>query len=121
MREELSFCRICLGHCGMVLTVDEADRLIDIRADRDDPQTLGFACFKGLQAAEAHNSKDRITRPLKRGPDGTFSAIPLEQALDEIAAKMGIILRESGPEALAGYKGGGAFFTASAVHALSEF
>src|SRR6185437_3877947 len=32
--EKLSFCRICMGHCAMVLTVDEDDQLVDIRADR---------------------------------------------------------------------------------------
>lgn len=121
MREALSFCRICLGHCGVVLTLDDNDRLTDIRADRDDPQTLGFACFKGLQAVETHNSDKRILKPLKRQPDGSFLPIALDQALDEIAAKLKTALDEGGPEAIAGFKGGGGFFTASAVHALSDF
>src|SRR5262249_40433680 len=114
-REAISFCRICMGHCGVVLTLDDSDHLVGIRADREDPHTLGYACFKGLQAVEAHNSPERITRPLKRMADGSFAPISLEQALDEIAAKIRTILDEDGPEAIAGYKGGGAYFTASAV------
>lgn len=120
-REVHSFCRICMGTCGMVLTLDDAGRLKSIRGDRDDPQTLGFACFKGLRAVEAHNSPDRILHPLKRLPDGSRIEIPLEQALDEIAGKLGAIRDESGAEALAGYKGGGAFFTASASVMLNDF
>ena len=114
-RETLSFCRICMGHCGMVVSVDENNRLAGIRADREDLQTLGYACFKGLQSVEAHNSPQRLLHPLKRMPDGSFQKIGLEQALDEIAAKLGRIVARDGGEAVGGYKGGGAFFTASAV------
>lgn len=119
--EKLSFCRICMGHCGMVLTVDDDEQLVDIRADRDDGQTLGFACFKGLQAVELHNGSARLLHPLKRQPDGSFAQIPLEQALDEIAAKLREIIDEDGPEAVAGYRGGGAFFNASACTLLQDF
>jgi anaerobic selenocysteine-containing dehydrogenase len=120
-RDKLSFCRTCMGHCGVVVTVDDDDQMVGIRADRDDPQTLGFACFKGLQAVEAHNGPARLLHPLKRQPDGSFARIPLEQALDEIAAKMRAILDQDGPDAIAGYRGGGAFFNASASTLLADF
>jgi anaerobic selenocysteine-containing dehydrogenase len=117
-----SFCRICMGHCGMVVTVDdETERLVAIRADREDSQTLGFACFKGLQAVEAHQAPDRILHPLKRQADGSFQRIGLEQALDEIAAKMADIRARHGGEAFAGYKGGGGYFTGSAVLMLRDW
>ena len=119
--EKLSFCRICMGHCGVVLTVDEDQQLVGIRADRDDEQTLGFACFKGLQAVELHNGPARLLHPLKRQPDGSFARIPLEQALDEIAAKLREIIDRDGAEAIAGYRGGGAFFNASASTLLADF
>lgn len=119
--EHHSFCRICMGTCGMVLTTGEDGRLSSIRADREDPQTLGFACFKGLRAVEAHNSPNRILRPLKKLPDGSRIEIPLETALDEIAERLSAIRAQSGDHALAGYKGGGAFFTASAAIMLNEF
>ena len=110
-----------MGHCGVVLTVDDDAQLVGIRADRDDEQTLGFACFKGLQAVELHNGPARLLHPLKRQPDGSFARIPLEQALDEIAAKLRGIIDEDGAEAIAGYRGGGAFFNASASTLLADF
>ncbi|MEZ4334331.1 MAG: molybdopterin-dependent oxidoreductase [Myxococcota bacterium] len=119
--ERLSFCRLCMGHCGVVATVDAAGRLLRIRGDHADPQTLGYACFKGMNAPEAHASPDRILAPRKRMPDGRFERIPLEQALDEIAGKLRRILDEDGPEAVAGYKGGGAFFTSSSLMMLNAF
>ena len=119
--EKLSFCRICMGHCGVVLTVDDDEQLVGIRADRDDEQTLGFACFKGLQAVELHNGPARLLHPLKRQPDGSFARVGLEQALDEIAATLRTIIDEDGPEAISGYRGGGAFFNASASTLLQDF
>ena len=120
-KEKLSFCRICMGACGMIVTVDENDRMIDIRADRDDPQTLGFACFKGLRAVEAQNSANRVLRPMKRMADGSLAPIALETAFDEIAERLGAIRTKHGGEAIAGYKGGGGFFTSSAVVLLNSF
>ncbi|MAY34813.1 MAG: nitrate reductase [Spongiibacteraceae bacterium] len=118
---KLSFCRMCLGHCGMVATIDDDGRLAELQGDHDDGQTLGFACFKGLKSPEAHNSPKRILHPLKRQPDGSFKRISLDQALTEIQHKLSVLLSEKGPESIAGYKGGGAFFTASSSMMLNSF
>jgi anaerobic selenocysteine-containing dehydrogenase len=119
--EALSFCRLCMGHCGVVVTLDEEGHVEGVRGDHEDAQTLGYACFKGMAAAEAHNSPERILKPLKRMPDGSFAPIPLQQALDEIAQRLDAIRGTHGVEAIAGYKGGGAFFTASSSKMLNEF
>lgn len=120
MKQALSFCRMCMGHCGVVVSVDDKGRLQSIRGDQDDPQTLGFACYKGMKATESHNSPDRILHPLKRQPDGSFAQIELEQALDEIAQRIGALCASDGPDSVAGYKGGGGFFTSSSVKLLAS-
>ncbi len=120
-RKAQSFCRLCMGHCGVRVAVDADDRVVSIDADRDDPFTLGYACFKGLQSGAAHNSPDRILRPLKRQPDGSFEPISIEQALDEIAARLQPVLKHHGPAAIGGYKGGGAFFTSSSLMMLNDW
>ena len=104
-REVKSFCRICAGGCGTVVTVDESDRIVKIRGDMDHPLTQGYACVKGLNVHEAHYGPSRITHPLKRQPDGSFARIGLVQALDEIAAKMDALRKEHGPETIAVYTG----------------
>ena len=121
VREALSFCRQCMGMCGTVVRLDEASRVIGVRGDPADPSTLGYACFKGLNATEAHNSPQRFLRPMKRMADGELAPIPLEQALDEIAQRIGELVDEEGPGAIAGYRGGGAFFTSSSVMMLPAF
>ena len=110
-----------MGSCGVVVSVDEKDRIVAIRGDHDDSQTLGYACFKGMRGGDAHNSPDRILRPLKRLEDGSFQPIALEQALDEISSKIADIRDAYGADALAGYKGGGGYFTGSASMLLSHW
>lgn len=113
VEERKSFCRLCTTHCGMIVSVDAHEQIVAIRPDRDDSLTRGFACFKGLQAPEAHQAANRVLYPLKRMPDGIFQRIGLEQALDEIAAKLRGILDRDGPEALGGYRGTGSGMNAA--------
>jgi anaerobic selenocysteine-containing dehydrogenase len=104
-REARSFCRICSGFCGMVLSIDEAGRIVGARGDKAHPLTRGYACLKGLQAPAAHNGPQRLRRPLKRLADGRFVPIPMAEALDEIADRLGRLLDEHGPDALAAFRG----------------
>lgn len=120
-RQAKAFCRICLGHCGMQLTIDEDDRIVDIRGDRDHPLTRGYACFKGLQAEEAHHGAARLLHPLKRNADGGFNRISSEQALDEIAAKIGALMAAHGPNAIGVYFGNGSIFNSTAVTMQAHF
>jgi anaerobic selenocysteine-containing dehydrogenase len=90
----------------MVLKVDdETNRIVEIRGDKDNPMSRGYVCFKGLQAEEAHHGPSRLTRPLKRQPDGSFVEIPSEQALDEIGEKLRGVIDRHGPEGVAGFIG----------------
>lgn len=119
--EQKSFCRICTGHCGVFATTDDEGRLTAIRGDKNDPQTLGFICSKGTDAVDSHNSPQRILRPLKRRPDGTFEAISKEQALTEIAAKLSQLIDQNGPNAIAAYRGSGGFFASASMQILNAW
>ncbi len=121
LREVKSFCRICTGLCGTIVTLDEQDRIVATRGDRDDPQTMGFICSKGMNAPDFHNSPDRLLRPLKRMEDGSFSEIPLAQALEEIGDKLAGILDRDGPDAVASFRGSGGFFYAVTLNLLTDW
>ncbi|HBO3353833.1 TPA: molybdopterin-dependent oxidoreductase [Pseudomonas aeruginosa] len=121
LRTEKAFCRICLGHCGMQLTIDENDRIVDIRGDKGNPITRGYACFKGLQAEEAHHGPTRLLHPLKRNAEGNFERISSEQALDEIAARLDTLIRQYGPDAIGVYFGNGSIFNSTAVTMQAHF
>lgn len=99
-------CRVCFGACGTILTLDENDRIAEIAPDRENPLTRGYACFKGLQT-DLYSRPDRLLHPLKRLADGSYEQISADQALDEIAEKLGELLSCDGPTAIAGYYGTG--------------
>ncbi|MEO7690786.1 MAG: molybdopterin-dependent oxidoreductase [Sphingomonas sp.] len=113
--EYTSFCRICTGGCGTRITVDEQGHITRIVGDDRNELSSGYACFKGLQSAAAHRDPQRITRPLKRQADGSFNEIPLEQALDEIAARIGDLIGEAGPNSVALFAGNGSMMNQTAV------
>jgi anaerobic selenocysteine-containing dehydrogenase len=118
MREARTFCRICTGHCGLLLSIDDAGKPVSVRGDRGDPHSIGYICSKGVTSVQAHTDASRLLHPLKRNPDGSFAPIPLDDALDEIAAKIAKIADQYGPDAIAGYRGTGGFFTTAGLGML---
>lgn len=42
MRVQKSFCRLCLGLCGMDVTIGDDGRVLSVRGDHDNPLTKGY-------------------------------------------------------------------------------
>ena len=105
MQERTASCRICAGQCGLRFTLDEDEKIIQIRGDKRNPVTRGYACIKGLTLHEAHYSPERVLHPLRRTKDGSFVRVPMAEALDEIAERMSAIIASHGPDAVAGFRG----------------
>jgi len=114
MRQERSYCRLCFGFCGVVITIDDHQRVADIKGDHDNPATQGYACIKGLEAHHGMYSESRILRPRKRVQDG-YIEIGIEQALDEIAEQMRAIIDDTGPQTLGFFRGTGTFGSNAAI------
>ena len=98
-----TFCTLCPQHCGMLIQVENG-RPVRFDGDRHNPVAKGKLCIKGTACIELHEHPDRLDFPLKRvGPRGSdrWEQIDWEQALDEIAEKLGDIRDREGPEALA--------------------
>ncbi len=105
---KVSFCRICSGGCGTVVSVDEDGRIATIRGDKDNELSSGYACFKGIHAGASHNAPDRILMPLARDVQGNRKELSMDAALDEITAKLGDLIARYGPECVAVFCGNGA-------------
>lgn len=98
-----SVCRGCHGGCAVRLAV-EGGRLVRARPLPGSPMSLGRMCVKGLAAVETVYHPDRLSRPLKRVGErgsGAFSPISWDQALGEIAERLGRVRETHGPEAVA--------------------
>ncbi|CAN5340784.1 molybdopterin-dependent oxidoreductase [soil metagenome] len=120
VREARSFCRMCIAACGVVLTIDQG-RIAAIRGDREHPISKGYACFKGLQAVDAHHGASRQLHTLGRAADGAMQRVDTEAALDDIAARLAAIVNRDGPDAVALFRGTAAFHTSTAFRMHGEF
>lgn len=83
--------------------------------------TAGFACNKGLLGADIHNDPARVDRPQRLRDDGTRTDVTWDDALDDIAARLGAIVEEHGPSAVAMYLGNPTAFNATAGPAAGLF
>ncbi len=98
-------CVLCAQNCGLEVLV-ENNRMIQVKPDKSNPRSQGYACRKGLSVVYHQYPEGRLTGPLKRVGDA-FEPIAWQQAIDEIAAKMRDLVDRHGPRCLA-YMGGSA-------------
>jgi anaerobic selenocysteine-containing dehydrogenase len=101
-----SFCRICTNLCSIKVEIADG-AVVKISGNSDNPMYRGFSCIKGRSQPAYLTSPDRLLHSLKRTPYDRYEPIPVEKAMDEIAAKLRRILDEYGPRAIASYAGSG--------------
>ena len=91
----------CPDTCGMLVTVENGVA-VKIQGDPTMPFTDGTLCTKVAHYLERTYAPDRLLHPMKRvGPKGSaqFERITWDQALDEIAARLGALAAED-PETI---------------------
>jgi anaerobic selenocysteine-containing dehydrogenase len=99
-----SICRFCHANCGILVDVD-GGRPVRVRGDPENPAYRGFTCAKGRRLPEQHAHAERLLRARRRGPRGGFDEVSSEVAMDEIAERIGALVREHGPRCVALYVG----------------
>ena len=113
--------RDCPDACSIVALVDQ-DRIVGLRGDPDHPVTKGFLCYRTSKYLSSHQyASERLLRPRAKAawleaqgvavtaaPDGHgFVEVDWEVVLDLIAHQLLTIREQSGPAAIAHYRGGG--------------
>jgi anaerobic selenocysteine-containing dehydrogenase len=99
-----SFCRFCHASCPIKVTVEDG-RPVSVMGAKDNPVYHGYTCAKGRALPEQHLNPSRLLRTVKRDEEGDHHEIPVEQAMDEIAAQLQQIVAEHGPRSVALYTG----------------
>ncbi|MDF2823130.1 MAG: Formate dehydrogenase, partial [Mycobacterium sp.] len=107
--QRVTYCRICEPMCGLIATVADG-RLVSLRPDGDHPLSRGRACPKGIAFTDVQNDPDRVLDPLRRRSDGTFEKVSWDEALSDIAARLGAIITAHGGAGVGQYFGNPAAF-----------
>lgn len=110
--ERVTYCRICEPLCGLVATVCDGE-LVELRPDRDNPLSKGFACPKGIAMTEVQNDPDRVIHPLRKRADGSFERVSWTEALDDIGARLKNVIERHGGESVGWYVGNPSAFSYS--------
>ena len=97
-------CVLCSNNCGLEV-ITEGSKIVQVRADKENPRSQGYLCRKGANIAYFQNNPERLKFPLKRVV-GRLERVSWGEALDEVAAKLKEIVVTHGPRSVA-YMGGG--------------
>jgi anaerobic selenocysteine-containing dehydrogenase len=96
----------CPDTCATLVTVQDG-RAVRIAGDPDHPFTAGFLCAKVNRYLERTYNPDRLLQPLRRTGakgSGAFTPISWDEALEEVAERLGAIRDSSdGPQAILPY------------------
>lgn len=100
-----TFCRICEAACGLIAEVDADRGPHRLRPDRQHPVSGGFVCAKGTRFLDVARHPDRLLRPMRRQPDGSYETLSWPEAMRRIATRLRPIIERYGPHAVGLYFG----------------
>ena len=90
-------CPYCAFQCGM--SMNRAERGVEVRADPDFPVNRGQMCIKGFNSAALLEHPGRVTSPLVRGRDGALHETSWNEALSLVAERLRSIRARHGADA----------------------
>ena len=94
----------CPDTCALLITVEDGVAT-EVKGDPDHPTTAGVLCTKVSRYTERTYHADRLLYPMRRvgkKGEGKFERISWDQAIDEIAARLGEIAARD-PQAILPY------------------
>ncbi|MFK7897403.1 MAG: molybdopterin-dependent oxidoreductase [Myxococcota bacterium] len=102
-------CILCECNCGLEVQLggESGREITKVRGDKAHPSSEGYACEKPSRLNFYQNDPERLTKPLRRRPDGGFDEIDWETAIREVAERFMAIRDENGGESIIYYGGGG--------------
>ncbi|MFJ3623323.1 molybdopterin-dependent oxidoreductase [Streptomyces iakyrus] len=93
-------------NCGIQVQLD-GRRSAKIRGDREHVATGGYTCNKALRLDHYQNGGTRLTSPLRREKDGTFTPLDRDTAISEITARLKTVRDTHGGKSIFYYGGAG--------------
>ncbi len=97
-------CRFCGTGCGLLVGVS-GERAVAVKGDPNCSVNKGLCCVKGYHSVQILYGKDRFKKAQVR-KNGKMVEVPIEEALDLIAAKMKATIKQKGKDAVAIYGSG---------------
>ncbi len=102
-------CILCECNCGVEVRLGVDGKTFErIRGDKAHPASKGYTCEKALRLDYYQNGRgERLLRPLRRRPDGTYEELDWDTAIREVAERLAAVRDAHGGESIVYYGGGG--------------
>lgn len=97
-------CNLCEAICGLEITMNANDEILEIRGDEKDPLSRGHICPKAIALKDVYFDKDRLKTPIKKTSTG-WQPISWEDAFTEVVSNIKSIQGEFGKNGIASYTG----------------
>jgi len=97
-------CRFCGTGCGLLIGVS-GERAVAVKGDPNCSVNKGLCCVKGYHSVQILYGKDRFKKARIR-KNGKMVEVPIEEALDLVAARMKATIKQKGKDAVAIYGSG---------------
>ncbi|MEZ4355541.1 MAG: molybdopterin-dependent oxidoreductase [Myxococcota bacterium] len=99
-------CPTCEASCGLRVEIDDAARaVLRIEGDPEDPRSQGYLCPKAYAMKEIFEDPERLERPIRKRPDGTWEEIGWEEAFEYATSRLLDIKARYGADANGYYIG----------------
>ena len=99
-------CILCSANCGVEMKLDGRE-IVRVRGNKAHVASEGYTCEKALRLNHYQNGMRRITSPMRREADGSYTEVDWDTAIREVAAGLQAIGAEHGQDKLMYYGGGG--------------
>lgn len=97
--------RTVCTYCGVGCNLEVATKngkILSIQAPYEAAANGGHTCLKGRYAFKFYNHPERLNSPMIKRSNGEFEAVSWDEAYDYITNEFKRIIREHGPDAIAG-------------------
>ena len=103
-------CILCSNNCGVEVRLDDRE-ITRVRGNKAHVASKGYTCEKALRINHYQNARGRLTSPLRREADGSFTELNWDTAIAEVVAGFERVREANGGGKVGGrrmmYYGGG--------------
>ena len=99
-------CILCSNNCGVEVRLDDRE-ITRVRGNKAHVASKGYTCEKALRLNHYQNAQGRLTSPLRREADGSYTEVDWDTAISEVVAGFQQVAAAHGNGATMYYGGGG--------------
>ncbi len=99
-------CILCSNNCGVEVRLDDRE-ITRVRGNKNHVASKGYTCEKALRINHYQNAKGRLTSPLRREADGSYTEVDWDTAIREVVAGFQGVTERHGSNRIMYYGGGG--------------